>query len=65
MSTTKCKRFQGEIRNYLINGQNNFDMKIDRLFSSLKVKPWLSRTNIIKKDGYPAFHLMFILFLLP
>ena len=65
MITTKCKKFQGEIRNYLINDQNNFDMKIDRLFSSLKVKTWLCRTNIIKKDGYPAFHLMFILFLLP
>ena len=65
MITTKCKRFQGEIKNYLINGQNNFDSKIDRLFSSLRVKTWLCRCNIIKKEGYPASHLLFILFVLP
>ncbi|RZB30151.1 MAG: hypothetical protein SRB1_02431 [Desulfobacteraceae bacterium Eth-SRB1] len=49
MTTTNCEKFKGEIQNYLVNGQNNFDSKIDSLFSSLKFKTWLCRTNIIKK----------------
>jgi hypothetical protein len=32
---------------------------------SLKIKTCLRRTNIIKKDGYPASHLFFIMFMLP
>ena len=65
MVTTKCNRFKGEIENYLRNGQKHFDSKINDAFNSLKFKTWLSRCNIIKKDGYPASHLLFILFLLP
>jgi len=65
MLSTKCKKFKGEIENYLRNSQNQFECKIDRLFSTLKVKTWLCRTNIIKKDGYPASHLLFVLFILP
>ena len=65
MDTIKCNRFKGEIENYLRNGQKHFDSKINDAFNSLKFKTWLSRCNIIKKDGYPASHLLFILFLLP
>lgn len=65
MITTKCKKFKGEIENYLRNGQNNFDVKIDRAFCSLKLKTWLCKSNIIKRDGYPASHILLVLFVLP
>ena len=65
MITTKCIKFKGEIENYLRNDQNNIDSKIDSAFSSLKFKTCLCKTNIIKKDGYHASHLLFILTILP
>jgi hypothetical protein len=65
MITTKCQKFKGEIENYLRNGQNNFDVKIDRAFCSLKFKTWLCKSNIVKRDGYPASHILLILFVLP
>jgi hypothetical protein len=65
MITTKCKKFKGEIENYLRNGQNNFDVKIDHAFCSLKFKTWLCKSNIVKKDGYPTSHILLILFVLP
>jgi hypothetical protein len=65
MFSTKCKKFKGEIENYLRNRQNHFESKIDRLFVSLRLKTCLRRTNIIKKDGYPASHLFFVMFMLP
>ena len=65
MVTTNCKKFKGEIENYLINGQNNFESKIDGTFSSLRFKTWLNRTNIKKQEGYHASHLLFMLVLLP
>jgi hypothetical protein len=65
MITTNCTKFKGEIENYLRNGQNNFDVKIDHAFCSLKLKTWLCRSNVIKRDGYPASHVLFILFVLP
>ena len=65
MITTKCKRFKGEIENYLRNGQNNFEVKIDRAFCSLKIRTWLCKSNIIKREGYPASEIMLILFMLP
>ena len=65
MCITNRTKFKGEIENYLRNGHSNFDSKIDLVFSCLKVKTWLSRTNIIKKDGYHASHLLFVLFMLP
>ena len=51
MTTTNCKKFKGEIENYLVNGQNNIDSKTNNLFRSLKMKTWLCRTNIVKKTG--------------
>jgi hypothetical protein len=65
MLSTKCKKFKGEIENYLRNRQNQFESKIDRLLVSLRLKTWLRRNNIIKKDGYPASHLFFVMFMLP
>ena len=63
--TTNCRKFKGEIQNYLKNDQQTLDIKIDRAFCSLKLKTWLCRCDIVKKDGYPASHLIFILFVLP
>ena len=65
MVTTKCKNFKGEIENYVVNGQNNFDSKVSKVFSSLNLKTCLCRANIIKRDGYHASHLLFILIVLP
>ena len=65
MITTECKKFQGEIENYLKIGQNNFDVKIDSALCSLKLKTLLCKSNIIKRDGYPASHILLILFVLP
>jgi hypothetical protein len=45
MSITNLTKFKGEIENYLRNGQNKFDSKIDQAFSCLKFKTWLSRTE--------------------
>ena len=65
MSTTNRKKFKGEIENYLNNGLHNFESKIDGAFSALKFKTWLCKSNIVKKDGYHASHLLFILVNLP
>ena len=65
MNTTNYKKFKGEIESYLKRGHNNFESRIDGAFSSLKMKTWLSRTHIVKKDGYHAAHLLFILTVLP
>ena len=65
MSTTNVKMFKGEIENYLNNHQNIFESKIDGIFRSLKFRTWLSRSRIIKKDGYGASHILFILLMMP
>lgn len=49
-----------------MNSRNNiFESRIERVFSFLNFKTILGRTNIKKKDGYHAGHLLFILTLLP
>ncbi len=65
MFTKNCKNFKGAIENYLGNQTNNFESKMDTAFSSLKVKTWLCKSNIIKKDGWHASHLLFVLIMLP
>ena len=65
MINTNCPKFKGEIENYLRNSQNNLESKIDQAFSALKYKTSLCKANIIKKDGYHAAHLLFILLMLP
>lgn len=58
MFNTTCAKFKGEIENYLRNGQNNIESKIDNVFSSLKFKTWLCKSNIIKKGGYHTSHVL-------
>ena len=65
MSITNCQKFKGEIENYLSNGINNIESKIDAAFSALNFKTWLCKSNIIKKDGYHASHLLYTLMILP
>ena len=65
MISTKCKKFKGEIEKYLRIGRHNFDIKIDRAFCSLKIRTLLCQTNIVKRDGYCASHLLLILTMLP
>jgi hypothetical protein len=65
MNATNCQKFKGEIENYMSNGINNIESKIDAAFSVLSFKTWLCKSNIIKKDGYQASHVLFILLILP
>ena len=65
MSTEKCEKFKGEIENYLSENQDNFDSKIDNVFSSLRVRTLLSRCGIVKEQGFHAAHVLFMLFMLP
>jgi len=65
MHNTNCKKFKGEIEKYVNKIENNFESKVDRLFSSLRIRTCLNRTSIKKYDGYPAAHLLFVLILLP
>ena len=65
MINTNTRKFKGEIENYLVNSKNNFDSKINKVFSLIKFKTLLCRTNIVKRDGYHAYHLLFILIILP
>ena len=65
MYTTKCKKFKGEIENYLSREKNIFESRMDRVFTMLNIKTKLNQANIKKKDGYHASHLLFILSLLP
>ena len=60
-----CKKFKGEIENYLGKSQNHFDSKIQEVFLSLKVKTWLCRTDIVKQDGYHALHILLVLIMIP
>ena len=65
MYTTNCKRFKGEIENYLSKEKNNFESRMDRIFHMLNIKTKLNQANIRKRDGYHASHLLFIFSLLP
>jgi len=65
MHTTNCRKFKGEIENYLAKEKNIFDSRIDRAFRMLNFKTQLNRAKIKKKDGYHAAHLLFKLILLP
>ncbi len=65
MNTSIARRFKGEIERYLTQGQNRFESRINDAFSLLNIKTWLCRANIIKKDGFHASHLLFVLTILP
>jgi hypothetical protein len=65
MHTIHYKKFKGEIENYVAQGRNIFESRIDRVFQMLTIKTQLNRSKIRKKDGYHPAHLLFILTLLP
>ena len=65
MHTRNYSKFKGEIEGYLTQEKNVFESRIHRAFSLLNLGTHLSRTKIIKKDGYHASHLLFILVLFP
>jgi len=65
MCTTNCKKFKGEIEIYLSKEKNIFESRMDRVFRMLSIRTKLNQTNIRKKDGYHASHLLFVLSLLP
>ncbi|MDM8552534.1 transposase [Desulfobacterales bacterium HSG2] len=65
MSVADCKKFKGEIENYLQNDQESSDSKTDSVFSSLRIRTLPGRTGIVKEQGFHAAHLLFILFMLP
>ena len=65
MHTTNYKKFKGEIENYVTKEKNIFESRIDRTFRALNFKTQLNLVKIIKKDGYHAAHLLYILALLP
>ena len=65
MHTTNYKKFKGEIENYVTKEKNIFESRIDRAFRALNFKTQLNLVKIIKKDGYHAAHLLYILALLP
>jgi hypothetical protein len=60
-----CRRFKGEIENYLAKEKTIFESRIDHVFRMLNVKTKLNQVKIRKKEGYHAAHLLFILTLLP
>jgi len=65
MSTKNCRKFKGDIENYLKKSRSNFESTIDGVFSDLNFKTWLCKANIIKREGYHAAHILFILLMLP
>lgn len=65
MNTSNTRSFKGEIQRYLIQSQNSFESRINDAFALLNIKTWLCRANIIKKDGFHAAHLLFVLIILP
>jgi len=65
MSNKNFRQFKGEIENYLNKEQNNISLKIDDCLSDLKTKTLLCKSNIFKKDGFHAAHLLFVLLIMP
>lgn len=65
MNTSTARIFKGEIQRYLTQSQNSFESRINDAFTLLNIKTWLCRANIIKKDGFHAAHLLFVLTILP
>ena len=65
MNTVIANRFKGEIQRYIEKSKGPFESKIREAFGTLNIKTILCRSNIVKKDGYHAAHLLFILLLMP
>ena len=65
MNTANANRFKGEIQRYIEKSKGPFESKIYEAFSNLNIKTMLCRSGIVKKDGYHAAHLLFVLLLMP
>lgn len=65
MHTTPGSAFKGEIEEYLDKEGRIFESKIDEAFTRLGFRTQMNRAKIIKKDGYHAAHVLFVLVLLP
>jgi len=65
MNTISRKKFKGEIEEYLDKEGHIFETKIDGVFKRLGFKTHMNRAKIIKKEGYHAARVLFILILLP
>ena len=60
MINTNCQKFKGEIENYLRNGQNNLESKIDKACSSLKFQTCCASPISLKKtDTMPPIFCLF------
>ncbi len=65
MHTIPSRAFKGEIEEYLDKEGRIFETRIDEAFTRLGFKTQMNKAKIIKKDGYHAAHVLFILVLLP
>ena len=65
MYTTPGRTFKGEIEEYLDKEGRIFETKIDEGFTRLGFRTQMNKAKIIKKDGYHAAQILFVLVLLP
>ncbi|MBN2298368.1 MAG: hypothetical protein JXM72_07230, partial [Deltaproteobacteria bacterium] len=65
MHTTPSKAFKGEIEAYLDKEGRIFETKIDEGLKRLGFRTQMNKAKIIKKDGYHASQILFVLVLLP
>ncbi len=65
MYITPGKAFKGEIEEYLDKEGRIFETKIDEGLSRLGFRTQMNKAKIIKKDGYHAAQILFVLVLLP
>jgi len=65
MNTTSSSAFKGEIEEYLDKEGRIFETKIDEAFTRLGFRTQMNRAKIIKRDGYHAAHVLFVLVILP
>jgi len=65
MYTTPSRAFKGEIEEYLDKEGRIFETKIDEGFTRLGFRTQMNKAKIIKKDGYHAAQILFVLVLLP
>jgi len=65
MHTTPGKVFKGEIEAYLDKEGRIFEAKIDEGLKRLGFRTQMNKAKIIKKDGYHASEILFVLVLLP
>ena len=65
MHTTTSRVFKGEIEEYLDKEGRIFETKIDEGFTRLGLRTQMNKAKIIKKDGYHAAQILFVLVLLP